>query len=335
MKMSFEEFKREIERRRKDYMPKELQFAMVSVEPVSKLNSSYDALVIRTSHNPAGATINLTRLYEDAASMELDDVIGRLKDMVGDMEYDRVMQMLEDNHYLTNYNDVKENLFLRCSNAERNKAVLENCPHREMNGVVLTAHVGLKWEQGTSPRYSAVVTNDMMKGWKISEETLFADAEKSARKRLPITYGRLSDFLMGLPGGDMLPPNTSAPDMFVITNRQGYFGAAAAFYPDVLQQVHERLGNFYMLPSSVHEWLILPEEMGMQVSDLERMVRDVNYYEVSDEDFLSDDVYHFDGEKLELARNYEKNIQKENAAEYMFKESVDEPEITAGARLMM
>ena len=214
---------------------------------------------------------------------------------------------------LNDYQQVKENLFLRCSNTERNGDYLENCPRQEKNGLALTAHVGLNWQEGALPNYSAVVTNDMLKGWGITEETLFADATANTQKKMPPVIMKLSELMQELSGGGMMPPEAEEPDIFVLTNEHSYFGAAAAFYPDMLKSVHESLGNYFMLPSSVHEWLLLPEETGVSVRGLESMVYDVNRTELSEADYLSDDVFHFDGERMELARDYEKRLQKTEA----------------------
>ena len=63
------------------------------------------------------------------------------------------------------------------------------------------------------------------------------------------------------------------------------------------KKVAELLGtNFYVLPSSIHELLILPDNGSMQLSELEAMVREVNATQVAPEDRLSDKVQYYDRE---------------------------------------
>ncbi len=310
MKMSFDEFKQEILNRKAEYLTKEMENAQVQITTVTKLNNSYEALVIRTPENTVGVSVNLDDLYKDSIG-GMNDVIRKMRDTIDSLEYDAIRKLTESENNLLNYSDVKESLFIRCSNTERNALFLETCPHQDMGGVVLTVHVGLSWEPDSIPNYSAVVTNDMLRSWNITEEKLFTDARENTQKRLPVKMGRLSDFLMQAADTNELILPDDGPDIFVLTNGNGYFGASAAFYPDVLTKIHEGLGNYFMLPSSVHEWLIVPEDMEMNVAELERMVRDVNRYEVSEADFLSDDVYHFDGSRMELARDYEKGLKKD------------------------
>ena len=50
-------------------------------------------------------------------------------------------------------------------------------------------------------------------------------------------------------------------------------------------------GDFIVLPSSVHEVIVLDAKNGMKYKDLASIVQDVNASEVSAEEFLSDHVY--------------------------------------------
>ena len=95
----------------------------------------------------------------------------------------------------------------------------------------------------------------------------------------------------------------------MITNRESSDGAAALLYPGMMDRAAETLGdNFYILPSSRHEVILVPPDMIQSYRDLEDMVHQVNESQVAPEDRLSDHVYHYEhgGRGLELARDYEK-----------------------------
>lgn len=67
------------------------------------------------------------------------------------------------------------------------------------------------------------------------------------------------------------------PDtMFVLTNDTKVNGAAAILNDDTRQEIADKVGDFYVLPSSVHETLIIPKDAGMELRDLEQMVQEVN-----------------------------------------------------------
>jgi hypothetical protein len=90
--------------------------------------------------------------------------------------------------------------------------------------------------------------------------------------------------------------------MYVLTNRSHYYGAACMLYPKLLKCIGEGLdSNFYVLPSSVHELIIL-QDLGMEdAATLMDMVKEVNATEVKEEEVLSDSVYYYDREKEGLS----------------------------------
>ena len=81
----------------------------------------------------------------------------------------------------------------------------------------------------------------------------------------------------------------------VLTNSGSIYGAAAVLYPDVLEQIGERMEeNFFILPSSVHETILLPDDGNYRLSELKEMVWEINRTELMEEDWLSDTVYYYD-----------------------------------------
>lgn len=100
---------------------------------------------------------------------------------------------------------------------------------------------------------------------------------------------------------EMMFPKQSTP-LSVLSNESGIDGAALIACPEVLKAVQKELGEaFYILPSSIHETLILPKSSADDVEDLKQMVSSINEAEVAPEDRLSDNVYEFDGHSLIIA----------------------------------
>lgn len=62
-----------------------------------------------------------------------------------------------------------------------------------------------------------------------------------------------------------------------------------------MDQIGESLkGDYYILPSSTHEMLVLPDNGEMTSHELKRMVMEVNNSEVRPEEKLAGEVYHYD-----------------------------------------
>ena len=92
-------------------------------------------------------------------------------------------------------------------------------------------------------------------------------------------------------------------------------GAGLILQEDLMQQIGEIVGgDFYILPSSCHEVLVIPESMGMDVKELSAMVQQVNETEVSTEDRLSDHVQHYDSKEA-VMENVEKRVSRLEKAE--------------------
>ena len=78
---------------------------------------------------------------------------------------------------------------------------------------------------------------------------------------------------------------------YVLTNREAYWGAAALYYPGVIERLCELMGDFYIVPCSVHEVLIISAASDIDPDNLGWMIKDANRTVVNDADILSDDLY--------------------------------------------
>lgn len=82
--------------------------------------------------------------------------------------------------------------------------------------------------------------------------------------------------------------------LYVLTNHRKINGAAVLLYPELLKRLGERFGgDFYVIPSSVHEVLLLKENDRENAEYLNRMVREVNSRQVAPEEILSNHVYRY------------------------------------------
>ena len=95
-------------------------------------------------------------------------------------------------------------------------------------------------------------------------------------------------------------------------------GACVIQYPGFLDQAAKTLGgDFFVLPSSIHEVLLYQDDGTIGRKDLEDMVRSINQTEVAPADRLSDFVYHYDSRErvFENARSFEaREESREKAA---------------------
>ena len=90
--------------------------------------------------------------------------------------------------------------------------------------------------------------------------------------------------------------------MYVLSNQKRVFGAAGLLYDRVLSDAGVRLeDDFYVLPSSVHEVILVPDHVAGSEKELRIMVHEVNHTQVEPEEILSESVYHYDRKKHSLS----------------------------------
>ena len=213
-----------------------------------------------------------------------------------------------------NFEEVKPFIIYRIVNLDRNRDLLRSCPCIPLLDLAITFRwVALSDHHSVS---SAMITNVQMDFWGVDVSDLLELAKANTRRLFPEViqtveesilqlYTENEDFDETVDAGFLSEEcrNQSYP-MFVMTNKKGLNGATCLIYENVLKDFAQRLEEgFYILPSSVHELILIPESWIEDLAELETMVREVNQAVVPYDEILSDSVYYFDREKnsLELA----------------------------------
>ncbi len=128
------------------------------------------------------------------------------------------------------------------------------------------------------------LTNNMAKEFHLFEEEIFRIAKENSKRFLGESLRGMDEYFLTDTGEE--------PVFYVLTNRNGYFGAAAILYSEKVPELSEKLGkDLYLIPSSIHELLVKPKNETDETEELLRIVRTVNREELQKEDVLSDAVY--------------------------------------------
>jgi hypothetical protein len=95
----------------------------------------------------------------------------------------------------------------------------------------------------------------------------------------------------------------SKVNMYILTNINRIDGAVCIIYPDLLNDLALSIGSgFYVIPSSVHEVIIVPSENTYESDDIKNMIREINDTQVKIEEILSYSLYYFDNNIKRLIR---------------------------------
>ena len=316
-RMNFQEFVDKVKEAIRDALPESFRDAQVSVEPFRKLNTGYLGLQVKKEGQTVVPNINL-----DAHFREYQETGKPFADVLTAIAEQVQLAPPMETEWLKDYSQVKEKLFIRVSDAKENEAFLRMAPHKEVDGLAISYHIAFEGLHGVEA--STPVTYKMMEMFGVTEEQLHADALESTQRLYPVQYTSMAEVMNKMMGidADMYPdmmPATEGPQLMVLTNMQGIHGAATLFYPGQLEAIAQQMGSdFFVLPSSVHETLILPDDGTAEPDSLQFMVREINQSTVAPEDRLSDFVYHYDSKDhvLEKAETFALRMaQKEQEAE--------------------
>lgn len=286
--MDFKEFTDAIAAGISEYL---LQYDIdkVHTEKVCKNNGvAYTGLMITIKGEKLTPNIYLDYyygLYKEGYGME------KIMSMIGE-EYKTARKRLEKDKFITlDELEIEKSLFIKLINYERNKELLADCPYIPFFDLAISFRY-LVQRDGAGIA-SGMVRNCDMEKWNINTEQLYKMAKENTLRLFPPRLSRLDVMLKeSVPDMPEVPAESS---LYVLTNNQGVNGASYMIYKDIIGGFAEKLGSsLYIIPSSIHEILILPAASGMKKTELLEMVKEVNQYAVSELDYLSDNVYFYD-----------------------------------------
>lgn len=190
------------------------------------------------------------------------------------------------------YEDCRGRLMLELVSRKGNEEQLRSLPWREIADLALIVRVDFG---GTGDsRASAVVNNFLLSNFGISQEKLFEDALETASTALPLTIRPMSEILTEMSSPFLSPASGGHIPLYVATNSRGFMGASVLAYPGFCSEASRLLqDDFYIIPSSIHEVLLLPAGSFPCIPILPAIVKSVNSEQVAPEDRLSDNVYFY------------------------------------------
>lgn len=202
--------------------------------------------------------------------------------------------------FSVDYGDCREKIVYRLISYDRNKNFLQTVPHLPfLNLAIVFSIVCHISEKGLE---TVTVTNDLMEKWQTNTKELIHLAEENTPRILPLTVNSLISVLtqfMGLTDDEKSKEEPDGqPPMLLLSNTAGVNGASVMLYPDVIHRIAEQCkSDLYILPSSIHELIVVPESSAGTREELSRMVQDINTEHVSKDEILSDTAYFYDRDK--------------------------------------
>lgn len=253
-------------------------------------------------------TIYLNHYYEDYEDgrTTLTNVVNDVMDHYNRNKVNRSVDMRQ----FLNYESVKKGIVYKLVNTAKNKELLEDVPHMEFLDLSVVFQYLIQNEHfGTA---SILIHNAHMKLWDISVEELYQVADANTQKlqgyELRSMIDAIRDLLEMDTTGEVadieyMEEHADNVPMYVLSNKNKVGGASCILYEGLLADFATAIGgNFYVIPSSIHEVLLLPADNKDEQEEIKAMIKEINDTQVRTEEILSDSLYFFDKEEGQLLR---------------------------------
>lgn len=267
-----------------------------SINHVVKNNAvELDAICLHRHGESLSPTIYLNTFYEQYLEGRplkaiLEDIVSTLSNDLPKLE---VPASLYDD-----YEAVKPQIIYRLINHHKNQELLNSCPYLPFCDLAIT----FRWlvHADAYGIASSLITNQELELWNVTVEELFKVASRNTQHLFPCQIQPIQELLSDYLKNDQELQNlytstSSVPQMYILSNQNRINGSTCMIYDNVLYNFANHLGNdIYVLPSSIHEVLLISADYSISEEALLSLVHDANRTVVTDTDVLSDSIYRYD-----------------------------------------
>lgn len=274
----------------------------ISVYTAVKNNScERKGVVFKEKGNNVSPTIYLEEYYEKfLEEQEIEKIAYEVVKIYDQVKIDHSWE----EEFICDFENVKDKIIFRLINMEKNETFLNQIPFVKYMDFAIVFSVLLELDQKCGQIAMMQVRNEHLELWGACKEELYQRAIINSQNLLPFEFQTMFAVIADMIGNDEsndLKKSDDEGDLFVLSNIYRNCGAISICYPGVLEMIGERLDqNYFILPSSIHEVIIVPESESISAMEMKRIVKEVNDTYVHKEEYLSDNVYYFDREQNRL-----------------------------------
>lgn len=279
---------------------------VVSNHQVRKNNGIVlNAITIRAEESNIAPSIYIEHFYDEVESggKSMEEVAGEICEAYEENDH----SLGFDVNTFIDFDSVKDRIIYRLVNYEKNMDELADVPHdRYLDFAIIYCVLVPMGEMGATG--TIMVTNDHLTMWGIGKYDLVKLADKNTPYLLESDLMSMEKLLLSMMLGEdtvsdkseLLPPGN---EMYVLSNKSKMNGASCLIYPGLLAKIADDLGrDFYVLPSSIHETILIPADKKMDPAMLTNMVKEVNSSQLLPSEVLSDHAYFYSkSEKMLMA----------------------------------
>lgn len=283
--MTYDEFVQAVEEKIKEELSGRV---CVSVYTAQKYNGALrKGLLFCEYENNVSPTIYLEEYYRQyRCGKPVELAVREIAELYREI---RFREPWED-EFIRNYDNIKEKLVYRLIHREKNKEILKEMPYIPYLDLAIVFYVLL--EAGPYGTAAMPVKTEHLRIWHVTEQQIYERACENTECLLPYEFRTIRSVIAELTDMD----DTGEDDvLYVLSNHLRSFGASALLYQGRLEEVGEYLGeDYYVLPSSVHEVIVIRKSAASGKEFLSAIVKEINETQVEREEVLSNQAYYYD-----------------------------------------
>lgn len=257
-------------------------------------------LTVMQDDSNISPTIYLNNYYEEYTSGRVT-LLNVVNDVMDTYNRNKVNQSV-DMRYFLNYESVRQSVVYKLVNTEKNKALLEDVPHIEFLDLSIVFQCLIAQEEfGTA---SILIHNIHLKLWDVSAEELYQAAKENTQRLQKYEIKSMTEVLYEImmeeeskdfDDEDCMDGFRDNVPMYVLSNKRRVEGATCILYPNLIQDFADAIdSSLYIIPSSVHEVILLPAGQEEESTEIKSMIQEINDTQVSVEEILSYSLYFYD-----------------------------------------
>jgi hypothetical protein len=250
--------------------------------------SATDSICLLSNGENISPAISLEPFYQMARrGTSLDEIVSQILSYHN--RYRRKKGM--DVSFFTDYSRAREQIVCKLIHFEKNAELLSHIPNRRFLDLAVVYYYLV--EEPTFQGGTILIQDSHLEMWNISLRELHDCALQNTARLLPYEFITMAGMIEQMTGMRMFSDDDE-PAMYVLTNKQKTYGAVYMLYGDVLEEIAEKIGeDYYLLPGSVHECILIPTSAAADETELQKMVQEINETQVAEEELLSNSVYQY------------------------------------------
>lgn len=271
----------------------------VRVQKVNKNNGLVlDGLTILAEGVNVSPTIYLNDFFEEYLTSGANTVAERI---IAIYEANKPKESVDISFFMDR-EKVSPKIKMKLINYEKNKELLEQVPHIRFLDLAIVFMVVLKSDCDNGFA-SILIQNHHLSFWNMDAEDLYNLAMENTADDFEIIPMRsVIEAIMDEESAGIIMDNGEI-EMSILSNRYRMHGAAGMLHKEIIKQYMKetKADKVWIIPSSIHETLLIPCDLMPDTEYVKGMVKEVNATQVQPEEILSDNVYVYDGNEITIA----------------------------------